>query len=118
MKVVDENMLKYNEDDINYANSKRRVFTTNFTGARLLQFSPNSTLLARDAQCDEIHVRGSSNSMGYLMERLFILLFFHLTVFDHLQIFVHRRTDLRLSERKVNKGATLKLTQRTRNVKL
>ena len=25
-KVVDENMLKYNEDDVNYANSKRRVF--------------------------------------------------------------------------------------------
>ena len=24
--MVDENMLKYNEDDVNYANSKRRVF--------------------------------------------------------------------------------------------
>ena len=24
--MVDENMLKYNEDDLNYANSKRRVF--------------------------------------------------------------------------------------------
>ena len=25
-KVVDENMLKYNEDDVNYANSKQDVF--------------------------------------------------------------------------------------------
>ena len=24
--MVDENTLKYNEDDVNYANSKRRVF--------------------------------------------------------------------------------------------
>ena len=24
--MVDENMLKYNEDDVNYANSKLRVF--------------------------------------------------------------------------------------------
>ena len=24
--MVDENMLKYNEDDVNYANSKRCVF--------------------------------------------------------------------------------------------
>ena len=27
--------------------------TTNFTGTRLLQFTPNSTLLVLDAQCDE-----------------------------------------------------------------
>ena len=25
-KVADENMKKYNEDDVNYANSKRRMF--------------------------------------------------------------------------------------------
>ena len=25
-KVIDENMKKYNEDDVNYANSKPRVF--------------------------------------------------------------------------------------------
>ena len=25
-KVVDENMKKYNEDDVNYANSKQRIF--------------------------------------------------------------------------------------------
>ena len=24
--MVDENMLKYNKDDVSYANSKRRVF--------------------------------------------------------------------------------------------
>ena len=30
----------------------QKSFTTNVTGTRLLQFSPNSTLLVRDPQCE------------------------------------------------------------------
>ena len=58
------------------------IVTTNFAVTHLLQFLPNSTLLLRDAQCDEILVRVSSNSIGYLMKRSFISLFFHVYYFQ------------------------------------
>ena len=66
-------------------------------------------MLVRDAQCDEIHVLGSSISIGYLVKRLFILSFFHVYCFRSSDI----NTALQISEPEVIKAVLVMLARGT-----